>query len=428
MLPLPPAVHFSEPPTYESLAPIAFWSPPPAPRIDASQCIVASLLNELRQMPETDPRLPQRLADFDLACSVRAREVRIRLAHKIDTATRFAFFPAFDIPAVSSTVHAAELPVKPPVNVWQTRPFTELSVPPFEATCLTETLAAFVCPPSASAQRTLSLHNFGEPRDSWTSCRVDCGGRVEALAVDDRWAWMFGADRVHRTPLNQPGPVESVEFALGAGPKSFLAWKRGVVCASAGSSQIAFVSSFLSRTLLETRYAGIAALAEFGEAFLCAVVGSGSLRMIGEDGREARSFVAHCAPATGIAKLAETTFASRGDDASVRVWDIRERFPVLSICSIGPGVVNVAGSRGFVVSALRDRTMCVFDLRKPGGKPVLAVATQEYEPADLAYSEGNNRLTMFGVSDAEASMFPENHQQGQRIFRMYSEFVGARAS
>jgi hypothetical protein len=465
MPPLPlPSVRFADkpafavaPPTYESLAPLSFWNQQQASTVEPSKAVVTSLLTELRHMRDDDPRLLPRLDDFDMACSVVVRHLGISQADKIDTATRFSFFPTrrepsqfdlrgIELPEAMSTsdimdlppltmsfpshLYAADMPHTPaaPVNIWQTRGYTDTKLAAFESTSLTDNLAAFVYLPTGGAARTLSIKFYGERNDFWTTYRVECPDRIEAMAVDDRHAWMFTSNRLYRASLSNSSPTEIVDLGVPNPGKCLTTWSSGVICGSRSSSQLVFLSAFLSVTQLETRYRGMNGIEAIGDHFLCAIVGSCALRMIGSDGREIRAFIGHCGPATGIARLADATFASRGEDASVRIWDVRERFPILSICSNGPAVMNIAGSRDFVVSALRDKTMSVFDLRKPGGKPVLALATQDYEPADLSYSEGHDRLTMFGVMDAETPVFPENDGKGQRIFRMYSGFVGPRTA
>jgi WD40 repeat protein len=72
-----------------------------------------------------------------------------------------------------------------------------------------------------------------------------------------------------------------------------------------------------------------------------------------------------------IARLSQGTFASSADDATVRVWDLRDRFPVMSVMSNG---VSIAGSEGVLVSALHNRTVNAFDLRN-AGRTLLAVST-----------------------------------------------------
>jgi WD40 repeat protein len=129
-----------------------------------------------------------------------------------------------------------------------------------------------------------------------------------------------------------------------------------------------------------------------------------------------------------LAKLGLSTFASSADDGTVRVWDLRDRFPVLSVTSNGVSIVNIAGSDDVLVSALHNKTVNVFDLRN-AGKPVLAVVTQDYEAANLQYNRAEDLLAMFGIVEKESSkdsmMFVDNEGESrQRIFRLYEGFVG----
>jgi WD40 repeat protein len=314
-------------------------------------------------------------------------------------------------------------------SVWQTRTYIDTKLHYFESTALTEKMAAFIYLPVGLPHRTLSVKWYPERKEFWTSYKVTIPTHVEAMAVDDHWAWMLTSERVFRTPLASAGATESVDIPVVANGRFLSVCRSGAVCGFAWSSELVFLSSSLSVTVVKTPYRGLTSITPIEDKFMCSVFGSGTVRMMTADGKEARTYIGHCAPVMGLVKLNESSIASRADDCSVRVWDVRERFPVLSICSSGPSIVNLAGSANFVIAALRDKTVSVFDIRKPCGKAVLGVVTQDYEPANLFYSQKDDTLAMFGVVDKEMSresiMFMDNEAQSrQRIFRVYGSFLG----
>jgi WD40 repeat protein len=172
----------------------------------------------------------------------------------------------------------------------------------------------------------------------------------------------------------------------------------------------------------------VTAIAPIDDRLICGVIASGAARLLAPDGREARAFVGHTAPLRRLARLSDQMFASTASDATVRVWDIRERFPVLSVATNGVEVVNIAGSSEYLVAALDSKGLNVFDLRNAAGRAVLGVATQEYEPASLYYNQNEDMLAMFGVPEGararEATTVWEREEQGrQKIFRLYRRFV-----
>jgi WD40 repeat protein len=165
------------------------------------------------------------------------------------------------------------------------------------------------------------------------------------------------------------------------------------------------------------------------DRLLCGVFGSGAPRLLAPDGREARAFVGHLGPVRRVARLSDEIFAATASDGTVRVWDLRDRFPVLSVGANGAPIVNIAGSREYLVAALYRKGIAVFDLRNAGERAVLAVANNEYEPASLCYNQHEDTLAMFGMVDGAAgrgasAAVDRDGQANQKIFRIYKGFVG----
>jgi WD40 repeat protein len=229
--------------------------------------------------------------------------------------------------------------------------------------------------------------------------------------------------------LSREGVCENVAIPPTASGRIVVTYGDGVITGFHSSPQLLYIRSSLAVHAITTPYQGVMCLAPSDEQLICGVLGSGVVRLIGMDGREVRAFVGHVAPVMQVTKLSENVFASSGDDATVRVWDIRDRAPVVSVATRGVPIVSVSGSTDYLVSALQSRVINVFDLRNASGRPVLAVTTDDYEPAYLQYNQREDLVAMFGVIGKEAGrdslMFLDNDGQNrQRIFRMYSGFLG----
>jgi WD40 repeat protein len=120
-------------------------------------------------------------------------------------------------------------------------------------------------------------------------------------------------------------------------------------------------------------------------------------------------------------------FASSGGDSTVRVWDLRERFPVVNVITNGVPVVSVSGSNNYLITGMHGKGINVFDLRNGTGKPILGVATEEYDPIGLHYNQNEDLLAMFGGVEKKGGSDPTMVKEGesrQTIFRIYREFVG----
>jgi WD40 repeat protein len=249
------------------------------------------------------------------------------------------------------------------------------------------------------------------------------------MAIDANWAYLLTNDRIYKTSFLCDGKADHVPIPAAASDRFIHTFRDGVVAGFNSSPQLLFLSGSLVVKAVSTPYRGIMCMAPMSDRLICGVFGSAVIRMVAPDGHEGQVFVGHCAPVLKIIRLSDSLFASSADDSSIRVWDTRDRFPIVSITSNGVSIVNIAGSRDYLVSALHNKTMSVFDLRMVSGKPVLAVATQDYEPANLFYNQDEDALAMFGIVEKEAAkdsmMFVDNDGQSrQRIFRVYDSFLG----
>jgi WD40 repeat protein len=127
--------------------------------------------------------------------------------------------------------------------------------------------------------------------------------------------------------------------------------------------------------------------------------------------------------------MSDVLFASRGEDETVRIWDVRQRNPVSSVLLPHISVCSLAGSDGYLMCGFHTKRIGVVELRKDHGKALLGVQTQDYMAVALSYDEKKDHLAMFGIVDKEpiqnSMVFVDNEGHSrQRVFRRYSNFVG----
>jgi WD40 repeat protein len=194
------------------------------------------------------------------------------------------------------------------------------------------------------------------------------------------------------------------------------------------SGEVLYITAAMTVRAIETAHAGVECVAPLENRLLYGAASSPIVRMIAADGREVRSFVGHTAPVKMLARLNDSLFASGADDGTIRVWDVRERFPVVSVTTDAIGTACLAGSSEYLVAGMRNRVVDVLDLRGAIGRPVLEVATQDYEAVHLQYNQSNDVLAMFGVGErADGKVFESGDPFSSRVFRVYAGFVGVEA-
>ncbi|KAK8881769.1 hypothetical protein M9Y10_044405 [Tritrichomonas musculus] len=191
-------------------------------------------------------------------------------------------------------------------------------------------------------------------------------------------------------------------------------------------------------TSLSTKYSGFRSISNMyqSDRLICAISKSATIRMIspqaaGYGELEERCFVGHCGQVLGVEPLSDCLFASRGDDETVRLWDIRERGTgqVSTITTPHVSPISITGNGNYVICGYHNKYICVVDLRMDCGVPILGVPTQEYSAIAMNYSEEDDALAMIGVVDKESvkdsMVFAEMSGQSRlRILRYYSNFIG----
>jgi hypothetical protein len=309
-------------------------------------------------------------------------------------------------------------------SVWQPRPHTDAKLAFFESSTLTPSAAVLSYAPIGGRPRTLAVCRYAEQPLAWSAHPLPVRSTIEAMAADAHFGYLLTANRVFLVPLTREGSPESAAIPPTPSSRVVAPFMEGAVVGFHASTELLYVTAALAVRPIATPYRGVVTIAPIDGRLVCGVVGSAVVRLLAADGREARGFVGHAAPVTRIVRLSDQMFASTADDATVRVWDIRERFPVISVAVGAGSVVNLAGSSDYLVTAVRERAINVFDLRNTAGRAVLGVTTQEYEAVGLHYNQHEDMLAMFGVVNRHDAMAVAEAET-QRIFRIYKGFVGA---
>jgi hypothetical protein len=229
---------------------------------------------------------------------------------------------------------------------------------------------------------------------------------ADAICLGPDIAWVLCDSVVRGVPLAGAGPL--VPAKLGAvGSGSLARFQGGVVAGFPTAATVFFVSSSGRDRQIALPARGVACLTTVGDRLICGVSHSGTVRMFGADGRDERAFIGQCRPVLRLERMEEALFASRGEDETVRIWDVRQRNPISSV--LLPHV-SVCG--------FHNRRIGVVELRRDHGKAVLGVHTQDYTAVALSYDARADQLAMFGVIDKEpiqnSMVFLEIHRLSER--------------
>lgn len=391
-------------------------------------------------------------------------------------------------------------------SIWQARSFKSTHIPYFECAAMSKGLdiAAYAYKhidfSSNKHQRAIcftnSANSSGKPIDeyessadimheSWKTVLVDCHLVVESMVVDDDSAWLLtNREIIHSSLFQSQSTAEDgycasnrIELPHIGGSRfvSFIGNRNdiegyGVVACFSSSSDLLFVNSSNDQEFQrsQTCCSGISCIAPLSNDLIaCGVPLNGTVVLVNKNGDEVRSFVGHCGEVLGVYPLFSSCedyetnlFASRADDNTVRVWDIRERVPLfqittslamtsssssssqssfvntpnldktsssnqqISYCSF----LNVDGNDQYLMFGLHHQ-IGVIDIRKDFAKPILGVTTDDYDPVSLHFNQELNTVGMFGevenVASRDSMLFVGNDGQSRkRIFRTYNNFIG----
>jgi hypothetical protein len=447
---------------FQFLMPVSFWPAGQSKEQTPEQLYIpmSSKLNELRRTPDDDPRLPSQIRDFDNGCLKIISKFGTIKPEKIEPMLKYVRFPfpmaessefkfglisesissefsefALRAPSFTQQLYAADLPRDfssdhfASNTIWQSRPFEDVKVGYFERAALTTECAAFVTPPISTEEKLIQFLKYREPSAEWQGVPFHAQASIDAMKLAPDMAWILCDSVVRGVPFN--GTERSVSACLNVfGSGSLALFGDGVVVGFPTASVLYFIKRSGQVRPAVVHHRGIACVGTVGDSVVCGVSQSGTMRLIHPDGRDDRAFIGHCGPVMEIERMSDVLFASRGDDETVRVWDIRQRNPISSVLLPHVSVCSMAGSSEHLICGFHNKRIGVVELRKDHGKAVLGVQTQDYMAAALSYDGPTDHLAMFGVVDKEpiqtSMVFVDNDGNSrQRVFRRFANFIGS---
>jgi hypothetical protein len=440
---------------YPRPAPIPFpppAQPPPAP--ETAYAPVSALLAELRRTPDGDERLPRQIADFDQSCQQLLAKLGAIKPEKIEPMLKYVRFP---FPSDGSADYAAEL-MKDSVSLadlavaagrnvsfaqqlyaedqgegerdaglWQVRPSQDTAIVNFECGFIGEEYAAFTNPGAGAGQTALTVWKYRRQNPDFTAFNFESAVSFEAMCLTASAAWFLSKTTLSIISFSRFDPPRSVNLpASGAG--SLMPIMNRVAVAFAGSQSIYCVDLTANVNAIGLPFRGVACMVGITGHFLCGVTDSAVVRLVTLTGMEDRLFLGHCAPVTRLEKLSENTFASAAQDDTVRVWDLHDRAPLLTILFPHVAVTAMTGSTDHVICGFESKRIGVVNLTGERNAPVLGIHTQDLTPLKMVFDAQLDTLYMFAVRDADhrSSFSDGNRNKGkQTIFRQYPGFVRA---
>jgi WD40 repeat protein len=315
-------------------------------------------------------------------------------------------------------------------NIWHSRRYEDVKLMCFESAALGAGNAAIISTPFSRGRKVLSVFRCCEPSSQWSRFPIHVNSPISSMCLDSQNAWVLSKSSVFRVSLLSEARVTSRLPIAGSG--SLTLFRDGAMAAFPIAHCLFFVRPAGEVRPIPIRYSGVTCLSALNDRVVCGVAGSGALRLVDPDGREERAFVGHCGQATAAEPMSHFLFASRGEDQTVRIWDLRQRTPLSTILLANVSVASLAGSGSYLVCGFQNRSIGVVELRKDRGKALLGVQTQDYVPIAMRFDSQADLLAVFGLADKEmigsGVMFTDGDGQShQQIFRKYSDFLGTAA-
>lgn len=348
----------------------------------------------------------------------------------------------------------------------QTRSFKDTYIPYHECAAISQNMdvAAYafrqiedqklvICFTRANFDQNIDEDGYSSDKmhESWKTFPVDVKTTIESMVIDSHFAYLLTNQEIIKTSLDNYNFQQSFEVSQTTGDKFLSIFDNNndtnyVFTGFTSSPEIGILINNKDDEChfdgIKTRYRGISAITSLGtDKLVCGVPLSGTSRLVNFEGKEIRAFVGHCGSVLSLSSLMSNDenylFASRADDNTVRVWDIRDRLSVYQITSSsGPlshfsssycSFLTACGSSQFLVLGFHNQ-IGIVDLRKDFAKPLLAISTGDYDPYSMCFNQNLNSIAMFGdvlnITTKDSMLFVGNDGQSQkRIFRTYDNLL-----
>ena len=361
--------------------------------------------------------------------------IRIRTQQEIGDDILADVSSDYQVPSKSlSFMDSTDTLIRPPTPdfyqtraIWQDRRYTESKIGAYDTVAISNSYAAYAFSDLLSSEKQIAFSNIRDEVTSWKNIPIPTSSQVEALVINDKFAWSTSDHKLIKTYLHGKQTLESSVSA--SIPKEKAVGIPLISCFNDNSAIIGFTQSkslfFFENELIEmpSLQYGITSLSSFHNSILCSPCNSFSIRQLSPDGQELRSFVGHCNYIRQIIIRDENTFISRADDNTVRLWDVRAPLPQVQILS---ATTTVCQNGNYIIIGMSNKGLALIDIREKRAQ--LCISTQDYNAEAISYNQEKDELSMFGMisrdSIKDSMMFIDNDGQSRkRIFRKYHNFV-----
>jgi hypothetical protein len=255
------------------------WTPAPDATPDHAYIPISKFLAELRRGTEGDPKFARQIQDFDSGCQQLLSKFGSVRPEKIDA---FGKYVRFDL---------TELSGKAANGIWQVRPFGDVALPAFECADFGEDLAAVVS--GEGSQRTLTVWRYRAFPPEFTTFKFESRGLFDGMCVAGSCAWFLSKATLVVVPFGRFDSLRTVPLRT-AGTGTMAPFRDGVLIGFSHGTSL-FMADTRGETARITHFfKGINCLASVGNRIVCAVTGSGVIRLLDADFRESHVFIGHC--------------------------------------------------------------------------------------------------------------------------------------
>jgi hypothetical protein len=346
-------------------------------------------------------------------------------AEKVDPELSYISFPP-------PTEQTAEIPFELPefalahpmyaegearVEFWVNKPYQDLGIQGFDCGFIADEFAGF------ATHNALTIWPHRRGGTDVTTVPFQPIGAIETICVAGQATFLLSKSIMQIIPFNRFEPTSSLPLPV-SGPASMTVFRDGVVIGFPAAQALLAVNAHGEQQSIAIPFRGVKSIIGIGEHLVCGVPNSCVIRRITGTGCESGVFVGHCGAVVRIDKFAERTFASYGQDDTVRVWDAEDRALLATIVLGHVTLVALAGSSDFVICGLQSRRIAVADIRK--GAAAFGVQTQEFLPTNMLYCAASDVLFVFAVHEADPSVIFADAERRKTVFRKYQRFTAER--
>lgn len=323
-----------------------------------------------------------------------------------------------------------------PDPFWREKRFEDYTICSFDANYLNSKSASFVHNANNTPERAISYaFNLGSSsKITWKTMPLGITRRIESLVVDESNfnSWMYSNGSLYRYDF-YASKLDELNLNISQFPISIELWNGNPLISFSDSSNIYIINNDqqMSKKIINTPFQnlGISCLCSLDNYIVCSLGKSNAMYLLDTNTSNViRSFIGHNASPIFLNKISSNLFASASDDRSVKIWDIRQHCPIMSIgYPESITAINVTKEYLFVATSTnRDRHVYVTSIKNEPSQ-YLGIGTAEYIVSSLRYYE-NDSLFLFanasreGIADSLLFM-NDDGSSCKYILRRYNQFL-----